>query len=52
MRNVTAKNVHVDIIADSIRSIVHATNVVFENVTYDEVNPTILPHLDRYLGNR
>lgn len=52
VRNVTAKNVHVDIIADSIRSIVHATNVVFENVTYDEVNPTILPHLDRYLGNR
>lgn len=52
VRDVTVKNVHVGVIADSVRSIINAQRVSFDQVTYDSLDSTILPHLDRYLSNR
>ena len=52
IKDVTIENLHVDCIADSIRPAVNVENMVIKNITYDKIDPTILPELNRYLRNK
>jgi len=52
IHNVVMKNILVDCVADTTNGVKNVEALSVENVTYNSVNPTILPQLDKYLSNK
>jgi len=52
IKNVEMKNVHVGCVADSVNRMVNAENVTVEDMTYDKVDASVLPELDKYISNK
>ncbi len=52
IKDVTLQNIHVDCIASAENNVVNVEGFDHKNVTYDSVDVTVLPELDRYLSNK
>jgi len=52
IRNVSMKNVHVNCVADSTNQVLHAENVMVENVTFGSVDSEGTQGLNRYESNK
>lgn len=52
IKGVKLKNVHVGCVADSVNRVVNTEDMTVEGVTYDQVDATVLPELDRYITNK
>lgn len=52
IRNVSMKNVHVNCVADSTNQVLHAENVMAENVTFGSVDSEGTQGLNRYESNK
>ena len=52
INNIVMKNILVDCVADTANGVKNVEELTVENVSYNSVDPTALPQLDRYLGNK
>ena len=52
VKDVEMKNVHVKCVADSADTARNIENLKVEDVTYDTIDATVLPELDRYIKNK
>lgn len=52
IKDVKLTNVHVGCVADSMNRAINTENITVEDMTYDKVDATVLPELDRYITNK
>lgn len=52
VKDVEMKAVHVGCVADSANIVLNVENLKTEDVTYDAIDPTILPELNPYIKNK
>lgn len=52
MKNIELKNIHVDMLVDSISYVGNVEKIITENITFNQINSDSLPELKQKLNNK
>jgi hypothetical protein len=52
VKNIELKNIHVDMLVDSISYVGNVEKIITENITFNQINSDSLPELKQKLNNK
>lgn len=52
VRNIELRNIHVDILIDSVSHVENVERIITENIIFDKIDPDVQPELKRHLDNK